>query len=80
MKVSVCVSRDFEIEVNEKVFEDLYKIHSNDASACGSDEQYEEAINIIQEKTGLPWGDSHCRTGYIYGVYNAEDYTPILEF
>lgn len=83
MKVTVFVSRHFDVDVNEKVFETIHTIHENSVNATASAEQYEEAANIIEKLTGIPVGDSaEEKSGVerIWGVYNSETEVPILEY
>ena len=81
MKVKVNVAKTVEIEVNEKVFNDLYEIHKADRNGVGTEEQYKEAMEKISEITGmpiLPLGKEETNVEYIFAVY-AEDDIPILE-
>lgn len=84
MKVRVHVTKMYEIEVNEKVFEDLYEIHKADANAVALDKMYYEGEKIIEKITGIPCIPEYDtepqkpNVEYFYGVY-AEDDTPIIE-
>ena len=81
MKVKVNVTKTIEIDVNEKVFNDLYKIHKADRNGTGTEKQYKEAMEKISEITEmpiLPLGKEEPNIEYIFAVY-AEDDIPILE-
>lgn len=72
------------VEVNEPVFEDLRRIHTSDVNACGTDEQYDEAIAAIERKIGVLFYDpkrdeaEHSSPRILY-VADAEKFEPILE-
>lgn len=81
MKIKVCISKEVEIEANEKIFNDLYEIHKADPNAIGTEEQYDEAVKKISEIMGMPimsFNKIKPNTEYIFGVY-AKDDVPILE-
>lgn len=47
---------EMNVEVNDPVFEELRKVHSE--VKCGTDEQYDHAINVIESATGYKFYDN----------------------
>lgn len=84
IEMKVFVEVGMYVEVEEPVFEDLYRIHASDANAQGTDAQYDEAIAAIERKVGVLFYDPK-RDEYehssprILRVADAENFEPILE-
>ena len=79
MKVRVHIHKEIEIEVTEPVFEDIvHNGHYIDEEKCIG-----EAINIIEEKTGLKCYDYDERDSeveYLVACYTADKHEyPIFE-
>ena len=72
------------VEVEEPVFEDLLRIHTNDENARGTDAQYDKAVAAIERKIGVLFYDpkrdesEHSSPRILY-VADAEKFEPILE-
>lgn len=84
IQMKVFVEVGMYVEVDEPVFEDLRRIHMSDVNACGTDEQYDEAIAAIERKVGVlfydPERDEIEHTSpRILRVEDAEMFEPILE-
>lgn len=84
MKIKVYVTYAAEYEVNDPIFEKLRNIHSSSEDGVGAPEDYDKAIRIVEDVTGLPFYNFEKRTensskGAIIGVYDAEDECVILE-
>ena len=82
MVVKVHTTKTVEIEVNDKVVEELHKIHQN-PHVCGEDEQYDEAMRKICELMGLPLYETdptkqQVGVEYVYAAYGRDD-VPIFE-
>ena len=81
MKVRVCI--EMCVEVNDPVFAELSAIHANPCGV-GKSEQYEKAINAIEQATGYTCYDDvkdpidHSEPR-IKAVYDEEMGTVILE-
>lgn len=79
MKIEVSVSRKMFLEVDDRIFHTLRDIHATDPNAIATAEQYNEAIAIIEQMTGIPVESPATPEGeYIWGVY-AMDGVPIFE-
>lgn len=78
----VCVNVNRFMEIDDPVFQELHDLHEKNAD--GTPEQYEKAISVIEEATGVKFFDFE-RDGIentelrITNVYEADDYVPILE-
>lgn len=85
MKVEVHITKKIIIDTDEKIIKDLYEIHKANANAVALDEMYYEGEKVIEKITGIsciPEYDTEPQkpnVEYFYGVYNAEDDTPIIE-
>lgn len=76
MKIYITV----EAEVNEKVFEDLKKLHEKEEYTVGTAEQYEQAIRAVEKIVNLPFYDNAEQGKLcISTVCDAENETIILE-
>ncbi len=54
----VRVMVEMNVEVNDPAFEELREIHQRVPLECGSDEQYERAVSVIERATGIKFYDS----------------------
>ena len=84
MKVKIYTQKVITMEVTEEVFETLHKEHQKNACGNAPKKVYDEAIALIEQKTGFkvqPVCDDDIQDGetYIFAV-ESDDKVAILEF
>lgn len=76
MKIYITV----EAEVNEKVFEDLKRLHEKEDYTVGTEEQYKQAVDVVEKIVKLPFYDKvKYNNPCIVTVFDASNGTMILE-
>lgn len=80
MKISIAISFEHEMEIDNPVFSQLAFIHRKSPEATADDSMYDFAMKEIERVTGIPFEDIGTKQAgpVICGVY-AEDGTAILE-
>lgn len=76
MKIYITVEAD----VTEKVFEELKELHEKPEYAVGTEEQYNQAVEIVEKIVNLPfYTDAEDGKPCISTVCDAKNETIILE-
>lgn len=80
MKISIAISFEHEMEIDNPVFSQLAFIHRKSPEVTADDSMYDFAMKEIERVTGIPFEDIGTKQAgpVICGVY-AEDGTVILE-
>lgn len=72
-----------EADLKDPIFQTLRDIHAADPMAVASGEQYEEAINLIEQRFGIPFfvdpDEDEKRPLVITSVYEVGTDVPVLE-
>lgn len=79
MKINCHVHQIITLEVDEPVFERVKCAHT-EIDGYATEEDYEEALEIIEAMTGLPFNvEGTPETPCIFSVTTTDDDVPILE-
>lgn len=79
MKINCHIHQIITLDVDEPVFERIYRAHT-EIDGYTTEEDYEEALEIVEAMTGLPFCvDEAPETPCIFSVTTANDDVSLLE-